>query len=102
MPQAIVSYRPTKTFEIAAGRDQLPKGLNLPDLGMCMRAEKRSPFDANGAITQGGAFGGAGNYSYVSGHDSESGGSGPLLRRKQQRHWKRTHAVGRQAVGPRL
>ncbi|HXB70652.1 MAG TPA: hypothetical protein VNY05_20640 [Candidatus Acidoferrales bacterium] len=35
---ALISYRPTKTLEFSAGRDQLPTGLNLTDLGMYIKA----------------------------------------------------------------
>jgi hypothetical protein len=35
---ALLSYRPTKTLEFSVGRDQLPTGLNLTDLGMYIKA----------------------------------------------------------------
>jgi hypothetical protein len=35
---ALLSYRPTKTMEFSVGRDQLPTGLNLTDLGMYIKA----------------------------------------------------------------
>jgi hypothetical protein len=38
VPSALISYRATPTLEFAAGRDQLPTGINLPDLGMYIRA----------------------------------------------------------------
>jgi hypothetical protein len=38
VPQALVSYRPKENLEFSAGRDQLPNGVNLPDLGMYIRA----------------------------------------------------------------
>ena len=42
------------------------KGMRVQrDLRMRMGAEKRSSLDADGSIAKSGAFGGAGNYSYV-------------------------------------
>jgi hypothetical protein len=52
--QALISYRPTKTLEFAVGRDQLPTGLNLPDLGTYMRA--RDQYGYYDAPTQVKAF----------------------------------------------
>jgi hypothetical protein len=47
---ALLSYRPTRTLEFSAGRDQLPSGVNLPDLGMYIRA--RNQFGYYDAPTQ--------------------------------------------------
>jgi hypothetical protein len=52
--QALISYRATKTLEFAVGRDQLPTGLNLPDLGMYIRA--RDQYGYYDAPTQVKAF----------------------------------------------
>ncbi len=38
---ALVHYRASPALEIAAGRDQLPTGLNLPDLGMFIMSRNR-------------------------------------------------------------
>jgi hypothetical protein len=35
---ALLSYRPTQKLEFSVGKDQLPSGLNLPDLGMYIKA----------------------------------------------------------------
>jgi hypothetical protein len=39
---AVLHYRVTHTLEIAAGRDQLPTGLNLPDPRLFIKARTRS------------------------------------------------------------
>jgi hypothetical protein len=52
--QALISYRPTKTLEFSVGKDQLPTGLNLPDLGTYMRA--RDQYGYYDAPTQVKAF----------------------------------------------
>jgi hypothetical protein len=52
--QALISYRASKTLEFAVGRDQLPTGLNLPDLGTYMRA--RDQYGYYDAPTQVKAF----------------------------------------------
>jgi hypothetical protein len=54
VPQAMLSYRPSKTLEFSVGRDALPNGLNLPDLGMYIRA--RDQFGFYDAPTQVKAF----------------------------------------------
>ena len=38
---ALVSYRPAKTLELDAGRDQLPSGVNVPSLGAYIRSRNR-------------------------------------------------------------
>lgn len=38
---ALVHYRAGTAFEIAAGRDQLPTGVNVPDLGAMFKARNR-------------------------------------------------------------
>ena len=38
---ALVSYRPAKTVELDAGRDQLPSGVNVPSLGAYIRSRNR-------------------------------------------------------------
>ena len=38
---ALVHYRIGKTWEIAAGRDQLPSGVNVPDLGLFIKSRNR-------------------------------------------------------------
>jgi hypothetical protein len=38
---ALVSYRPAKTVEFNAGRDQLPSGVNIPSLGAYIRSRNR-------------------------------------------------------------
>jgi hypothetical protein len=38
---ALLHYRPRPTFELAAGRDQLPSGVNLPDLAPFIRSRNR-------------------------------------------------------------
>lgn len=38
---ALLSYRPRNNVEFAVGRDQLPSGLNLPDLSMLIRSRNR-------------------------------------------------------------
>jgi len=38
---ALVSYRPAKTLEFDAGRDQLPSGVNVPSLGAYIRSRNR-------------------------------------------------------------
>ncbi len=38
---ALVSYRARNTLEIALGRDQLPTGINISDLGVFIRSRKR-------------------------------------------------------------
>jgi len=38
---ALLHYRPTKTLEFAAGRDQLPSGVNVPDLGLWTKSRNR-------------------------------------------------------------
>jgi hypothetical protein len=38
---ALLRYRPSQQFEIAAGRDQLPSGVNVPDLGLFVRQRNR-------------------------------------------------------------
>ena len=37
----LVHYRPAETLEIAAGRDQLPSGVNVPDLSVYVRSRNR-------------------------------------------------------------
>jgi hypothetical protein len=44
VPTALLSYRHSKTLEFAVGRDALPNGLNLPDLGMYIRAREQYGF----------------------------------------------------------
>ena len=41
---ALVHYRPGATLEIAAGRDQLPSGLNTPDLAGYIKSRNRLGF----------------------------------------------------------
>ncbi len=50
VPTALISYRPSKTLEFSVGRDQLPTGLNLPDLGVYIHA--RDQWGAYDAPTQ--------------------------------------------------
>ncbi|HEY1305343.1 MAG TPA: hypothetical protein VGF24_17415 [Vicinamibacterales bacterium] len=38
---AMVHYRPSKGFEVGAGKDQLPTGVNLPDLAAFVKARNR-------------------------------------------------------------
>lgn len=38
---ALVSYRPAATFEFAVGRDQLPSGINVPDLSFLFKSRNR-------------------------------------------------------------
>jgi hypothetical protein len=38
---ALVHYRPAKTLEFAAGRDQLPSGVNISDLGAYIKSRNR-------------------------------------------------------------
>ena len=38
---ALVHYRHGTSFEVAAGRDQLPTGVNIPDLGAFIKARNR-------------------------------------------------------------
>ena len=38
---ALVHYRPGKTLEFAAGRDQLPSGVNISDLGAYIKSRNR-------------------------------------------------------------
>jgi hypothetical protein len=38
---ALLHYRANKAVEIAVGRDQLPTGINVPDLGIFIRARNR-------------------------------------------------------------
>lgn len=38
---ALVSYRAAKTLEFSAGRDQLPTGVNISDLGVFIRSRNR-------------------------------------------------------------
>jgi hypothetical protein len=38
---ALVQYRPAKSLEIAVGRDQLPTGVNVPDLGFFIKSRNR-------------------------------------------------------------
>ena len=38
---ALVHYRPRESLEFAAGRDQLPSGVNVPDLAMFVRSRNR-------------------------------------------------------------
>jgi hypothetical protein len=38
---ALVHYRPAKTLEFAAGRDQLPSGVNVSDLGAYIKSRNR-------------------------------------------------------------
>jgi hypothetical protein len=40
----LVHYRPSEAFEIAGGRDQLPTGINIPDLGVFARSRNRQGF----------------------------------------------------------
>ncbi|PYY17933.1 MAG: hypothetical protein DMG61_01520 [Acidobacteria bacterium] len=41
---SLLSYRPKGNLEIAAGRDQLPSGINIPDLGVFVRSRNRSGY----------------------------------------------------------
>ena len=41
---ALVHYRPRATVEIAAGRDQLPSGINIPDLSGYIKSRNRLGF----------------------------------------------------------
>ena len=41
VPTALVSYRANDTLEFSVGRDELPTGINLPDLGMYVRARNQ-------------------------------------------------------------
>ncbi len=52
--QALLSYRATKRLEFSVGRDALPNGLNLPDLGMYIRA--RDTYGFYDSPTQAKAF----------------------------------------------
>ena len=54
VPTALLSYRPAKTLEFSVGRDQLPSGLNLPDLGMYIKA--RDQYGYYDAPTQAKAY----------------------------------------------
>jgi hypothetical protein len=38
---ALVHYRPVKAIELAAGRDQLPSGVNVPDLASFIKSRNR-------------------------------------------------------------
>jgi len=38
---ALVQYRPAKSLELAVGRDQLPNGINVPDLGYVIKSRNR-------------------------------------------------------------
>jgi hypothetical protein len=38
---ALLQYRPTKSLEFAVGRDQLPTGINLPDLSYYVKSRNR-------------------------------------------------------------
>jgi hypothetical protein len=38
---ALLQYRPAKSFELAVGRDQLPTGINLPDLSYYVKSRNR-------------------------------------------------------------
>jgi hypothetical protein len=38
---ALLHYRPSKTLEFAIGRDQLPSGINIPDLGPFIKLRQR-------------------------------------------------------------
>lgn len=38
---ALLSWRPVKSLEFAAGRDQLPSGINIPDLAIYVRSRKQ-------------------------------------------------------------
>jgi hypothetical protein len=38
---ALVHYRPRDTIEIAAGRDRLPSGINIPELGSYIKSRNR-------------------------------------------------------------
>jgi hypothetical protein len=42
--QALAHYRPTDTIEISVGRDQLPSGLNLPDLSLFIKSRNAMTF----------------------------------------------------------
>lgn len=42
---ALLHYRPIKSLELAAGRDQLPSGVNVPDLGLWTRSRNRLGYD---------------------------------------------------------
>ena len=41
---ALVHYRPFEALEVAAGRDQLPTGINMPDLGVFVRSRNRTGY----------------------------------------------------------
>src|SRR5207249_4941655 len=41
MTSALLSFRPAKTLEISGGRDQLPSGVNIPDLSFLVRSRNR-------------------------------------------------------------
>lgn len=42
---ALVHYEATKTLAFAAGRDQLPTGINIPDLGAFIKSRSRLGYD---------------------------------------------------------
>jgi hypothetical protein len=44
VPTALLAYRAAKGVEISVGRDQLPNGLNLPDLGLYVKARDQYGF----------------------------------------------------------
>lgn len=41
---ALVRYRVVQSVEIAAGRDQLPSGVNMPDLGLFIKSRNRQGY----------------------------------------------------------
>ena len=41
---ALVHYRPATTLELAVGRDQLPTGINVPNLGLFIKSRNRSGY----------------------------------------------------------
>ena len=41
---ALISYRPAKSLEFAAGRDQLPTGINISDLNVFVRSRNRQGY----------------------------------------------------------
>lgn len=41
---ALISYRASKGLEFSIGRDQLPTGINLPDLGLFVRSRNRQGY----------------------------------------------------------
>src|SRR5262249_6061281 len=44
VPTALINWRAKKTLEFSVGKDQLPTGLNLPDLGLYIKARDQYGF----------------------------------------------------------